>query len=59
MVLPQENVEFVICTNASKNGLGGVLMQNGGVIAYAFRQLKDREKNYPTHDLELTAVVHA
>ena len=49
MVLPQENVEFVVYTDASKNGLGGVLMQNGGVIAYASKQLKDHEKkiSYP------------
>ena len=59
MILPKENVEFVVCTDASKNSLGGVLMQNNGVIAYASRQLKDHEKNYPTHDLELAAVVHA
>ncbi|WVZ59631.1 hypothetical protein U9M48_009745 [Paspalum notatum var. saurae] len=40
-------------------GLGCVLMQEGKVIAYASRQLRDHEKNYPTHDLELAAVVHA
>ncbi|MCI26889.1 CCHC-type integrase, partial [Trifolium medium] len=38
-------------------GLGSVLMQNGQVVAYASRQLKVHERNYPTHDLELTAVV--
>ena len=38
-------------------GLGGVLMQGGKVVAYASRQLKIHEKNYPTHDLELAAVV--
>ena len=40
-------------------GLGAVLMQEGKVIAYASRQLKDYEKNYPTHDLELAAMVFA
>jgi hypothetical protein len=45
--------------DASKNGLGCVLMQDGRVIAYASRQLKKHEVNYPTHDLELAAVVHA
>ncbi|WMV46141.1 hypothetical protein MTR67_039526, partial [Solanum verrucosum] len=40
-------------------GLGCVLMQNDKVIAYASRQLKVHEKNYPTHDLELAAVVFA
>ena len=45
--------------DASGIGLGGVLMQEGRVIAYASRQLRKHEVNYPTHDLELTAVVHA
>ena len=35
------------------------MMQHGHVIAYAFRQLRPREKNYPTHDLELAAVILA
>jgi hypothetical protein len=34
------------------------LMQQGRVVAYASRQLKDHEKNYPTRDLELAVVVH-
>ena len=45
--------------DAYGTGLGCVLMQHGRVIAYAFRQLKDHEKNYPTHDLEMAAVVFA
>ena len=49
----------MVYTDASKNCLGCVLMQHGRVIAYASRQLKDYEKNYPTHDLELAAVVFA
>ncbi|KAL5538385.1 hypothetical protein UlMin_046123 [Ulmus minor] len=57
LVIPSGNDEFVIYSDASKIGLGAVLMQHGGVIAYASRQLKDYEKNYPTHDLELAAVV--
>ena len=56
-VVEEEN--FVIYSDASKIGLGAVLMQNGKVIAYASRQLKEHEKNYPTHDLELAAVVFA
>ncbi|XP_073017853.1 uncharacterized protein [Primulina eburnea] len=43
----------------SASGLCAVLMQHGKVIAYGSRQLKDYEKNYPTHDLELAAVVFA
>ena len=46
-------------TDASRMGLGGVLMQNGKVIAYTSRQLRPHEMNYPTHDLELAAIVHA
>ncbi|WMV55015.1 hypothetical protein MTR67_048400, partial [Solanum verrucosum] len=50
---------FVVYCDASRVGLGCVLMQNGKVIAYVSRQLKVHEKNYPTHDLELAAVVFA
>ena len=45
--------------DASRVGLGCVLMQNGRVVAYASRQLKKHEQNYPTHDLEMAAVVFA
>jgi len=50
---------MVIYIDASGKGLGCVLMQYGHMVAYAFRQLKPREKNYPTHDLELVAVIFA
>ena len=50
---------FTVYCDASKDGLGCVLMQEGRVIAYASRQLRRHELNYPTHDLELVAVVHA
>ena len=36
-----------------------MLMQNGGVVAYVSRQLKKHEQNYPTHDLEMAAVIFA
>jgi len=49
----------VVYCDASQVGLGCVLMQHGKVIAYASRQLKVHEKNYPTHDLKLEAVVFA
>jgi hypothetical protein len=48
-----------VCTDACKEGLGGVLSQEGFVICYESRKLKEHEKNYATHDLELAAVVHA
>ena len=49
--------EYAIYSDASPNGLGCVPMQEGKVVAYASRQLKPHEKNYPTHDLELAAIV--
>jgi hypothetical protein len=60
-VLAQPNIEksFDLFYDASKIGLGCVLMQEGRVIAYASRQLRKHEINYLTHDLELAAVVHA
>ena len=51
LAIPTNSRRFVVYSDASKCGLGCVLMQNGKVIAYASRQLKDYEKNYPTHDL--------
>ena len=59
LTLPTEGEKFVIYSDASKIGLGAVLMQNGKVIAYASCQLKEHERNYPTHDLELAVVVFA
>ena len=49
--------EYAMYSDASKFGLGCVLMQDGKVVAYASRELKPHEQNYPTHDLELEAVV--
>ncbi|KAH0784240.1 hypothetical protein KY290_003838 [Solanum tuberosum] len=57
--LPECTDGFVVYCDACRVGLGCVLMQNGKVIAYASRQLKVHEKNYPTHDLELEAVLFA
>ena len=59
LTLPNEEEDFTIYSDASKLGLGAVLMQKGKVIAYASRQLKEHERNYPTHDLELAVVVLA
>ncbi|KAL0549938.1 hypothetical protein IC582_014433 [Cucumis melo] len=59
LTVPDGSGNFVIYSDASKKGLGCVLMQQGKVVAYASRQLKSHEQNYPTHDLELAAVVFA
>ena len=59
LAIPTGSRGLVVYSDASKCGLGCVLMQNGRVIAYASRQLKDYEKNYPTNDFELVAVVFA
>ncbi|WVZ52658.1 hypothetical protein U9M48_003697 [Paspalum notatum var. saurae] len=59
LTLPDQQKKFIVYCDASRDGLGCVLMQEGKVIAYASRQLRKHELNYPTHDLELAAVVHA
>jgi ribonuclease HI len=59
LTLPDIKKDFVVYCDASRQGLGCVLMQEGKVVDYASRQLKKHEENYPTHDLELAAVVHA
>ena len=57
LILPNPKESFVVYCDASKMGLGGVLMHNRQVVAYASMQLKVHEKNYSTHHLELAAVV--
>ncbi|KAH0765165.1 hypothetical protein KY285_001036 [Solanum tuberosum] len=59
LTLPEGTDGFVIYCDALRIGVGCVLMQNGKVIAYASRQLKIHDKNYPTLDLELAAVIFA
>ncbi|KAL8113741.1 hypothetical protein AgCh_020872 [Apium graveolens] len=59
LALPDGKGEFVIYSDASLKGLGCVLMQHDKVIAYASQQLKEYESRYPTHDLELAAIVFA
>ena len=51
--------DFVICTDASKEGIGAVLLQNDHAICYESRKLKEHEQNYPTHDFELATIIHA
>nr|KYP75852.1 Transposon Ty3-I Gag-Pol polyprotein [Cajanus cajan] len=59
LVLSDSSEPFDVYCDASHQGLECVLMQHGKVVAYASRQLKNHERNYPTHDLELAAVVFA
>jgi hypothetical protein len=56
---PDSSKPFDVYCDASGTGLGCILMQDNRVIAYASRALRPHEQNYPTHDLELAAVVHA
>ena len=51
--------DFVVCMDAIKEGLGGVLLQDDHVICYELQKLKEHEHNYPTHDLELASIIHA
>jgi hypothetical protein len=59
-VLAQPDIEksFNVYYDASGTGIGGVLMQDGRAIAYVLGQLWHHEEHYPTHDLELLAVIH-
>jgi hypothetical protein len=59
LILLHVHKSFSVYYDALYTGLGCVLMQEGRVVAYSSRQLKIHERNYPTHDLELEAVVHA
>ena len=59
LALPNESDRFMVYSDTSRQGLGCVLMQNDRVIAYASRQLKNHEENYPTYDLELATFVFA
>ncbi|WMV09547.1 hypothetical protein MTR67_002932, partial [Solanum verrucosum] len=57
LAVPVEGKDFIVYCDASHSGLGVVLIQDKNVIAYASQKLKVHERNYPTHDLELAAVV--
>ena len=59
LTLSTDTGGYAVYCDASRIGLGCVLMQHGKVIAYASRQLRKHEVNYSTHDLELTAVIFA
>ena len=59
LIQPTSGRDYTVYSDASRIGLGCVLMQDGKVVAYASRQLKPHEQNYPTHDLKLSTVVFA
>ena len=59
LTIPSGTDGFQVFTDASLHGLGCVLQQDGRVVAYASRQLKPHEMNYPVHDLELAAIIFA
>jgi len=59
VTLPEGSDGFIVYCDGVRVGLGCVLMQNGKVIAYVSHQLDIHEKNYPTQNLELVAVVFA
>jgi hypothetical protein len=59
LTLPSGTEGFVVYSDASRKGLGCILMQHGKMITYTSRQLKTYEENYSVHDLELAAVVFA
>ena len=52
------NKEYLVCTDASKEVVGGVLMQEGILVAYESRKLKEYLQKYLAYDLELIAVIH-
>ena len=59
LIVPDRGQGYIVYCDASRAGLGCVLMQSGRVVAYGSHQLKNHEQNYPTHDMELAAVVFA
>ena len=59
LIFPDRGQGYTVYCDASRDGLGCVLMQSGRVVAYGSRQLKNHEQNYHTHDMELAAVVFA
>ena len=57
LIIPERGLGYAVYCDASLEGLGCVLMQEGKVVAYGSRLLKILEKNYPTHELEVAAVI--
>ena len=59
LIVPERGQRYTVYCDASKDGLGCVLMQSGRVVSYGSRQLKNHERNYPMHDMELATIVFA
>jgi hypothetical protein len=59
LAIANPNKNFFVCTYSCKEGLGGIVMQEGHVICYESKKLNEHEVNYVTHDVELAAIVHA
>ena len=59
LIVPERGQRYIVYCDALKTRLGGVLMQSERVVAYGSRQLKNHEQNYPTHGMELAAIVFA
>lgn len=57
LTIPSDLERFTFYIDASKYGLDAVLMQHGNIVVYASTQLKEHEKNYAMHNLQLAAVV--
>ena len=57
LIVPERGQGYTGYCDASKDGLGCVLMQSVRVVSYGSQQLKNHERNYPTHDMELVAIV--
>ena len=59
LIVPDRGQGYTVYCDVSRAELGCVLMQSGRVVAYGSCQLKNHEQNYPTHDMELAAIVFA
>ena len=59
LIVPEKGQRYTMYCDASKGGLGCVLIQSRRVVAYGFRHLENHEQNYPMHDMELVAIVFA
>ena len=59
LIVPKQGRRYTVYCDASRDGLGCILMQFERVVAYGSKQIKNHEQNYPTHDLELAVVVFA